>query len=82
MSNLTQHQTILWREMVGCAERYAQTVYIGTSARRGTLLAVSARIDELEKVVRALAESDPIVNNECIYCSACILSADDYHTAD
>jgi len=70
MTELTQHQTIIWREMMATVNNgYSPTIYIATAKRRAALVAVNARLEELEALARRIAESDPYAGGGwCHHC--------------
>lgn len=75
MGSLTQHQTILWREMMATVNNgYSPTIYIATAKRRAALAAIDKRLEELEALAKQIAETEPIIDvtgegdKQCYYC--------------
>lgn len=56
MTELTQRQSIIWREMQQNAMDGTNSIYIGSSVRRAALLAVAQRLEELEQVAANAAK--------------------------
>jgi len=85
MNGLTQHQTILWCEMMATVRNgYSPTIYIATAKRRAALVAVDARLEALEALAKRIAETDPYCDDGdgWMVCHFCGAYKDTPHAAD
>jgi len=83
MGSLTQHQTIIWREMMATVNNgYSPTIYIATAKRRAALVAVNARLEELEALAKRIANTDPVHRFGCTFCGSYCLDTPHVHAYD